>query len=213
MCPDSAEPQIGRGHDQVHNRGCWRARRHHRPDVSSRDRPDSRRGFIILACRNNACPHRLARLCFWISESDASELRPPKIERGQTAFLPYTSGSTGVPKGVLLPHDGMLWGIRVAQKYWPQGTNDRALIAGPLFHKNAMRVSVKPKLRVGGSVVILPRFEPKAFLTALAEYHCTHTGGVPAMYRMVLAEEELLSRLEFPALKASRWDRPSWVQI
>lgn len=138
----------------------------------------------------------------WISGTDPATLTQVEISSGQTAFLPYTSGSTGVPKGVLLPHDGMLWGIRAAQQYWPAEPEDRALIAGPLFHKNAMRVSVKPKLRVGGSVVILPRFEPKMFLTALAQYRCTHTGGVPAMYRMILAEEEVLSSLKFPALKS-----------
>ena len=138
----------------------------------------------------------------WISGTDPATLTQVEISCGQTAFLPYTSGSTGVPKGVLLPHDGMLWGIRAAQQYWPAEPEDRALIAGPLFHKNAMRVSVKPKLRVGGSVVIFPRFEPKMFLTALAQYRCTHTGGVPAMYRMILAEEEVLSSLEFPALKS-----------
>ena len=119
----------------------------------------------------------------------------------EVAFLPYTSGSTGVPKGVLLPHDGMLWAIRAAQRYWPLLPDDRALIAGPLFHKNAMRVSVKPMLRVGASVVILPQFEPKMFLRALAEYDCTHSGGVPAMYRMTLAEEDLLASLKFPKLK------------
>ena len=138
----------------------------------------------------------------WLSDCSPATLTPPNIAPGQTAFLPYTSGSTGVPKGVLLPHDGMLWGIRAAQQYWPAEPEDRALIAGPLFHKNAMRVSVKPKLRVGGSVVILPRFEPRMFLNALARYRCTHTGGVPAMYRMILAEEALLAELEFPALKS-----------
>ena len=106
-----------------------------------------------------------------------------------------------MPKGVLLPHDGMLWAIRAAQHYWPLVADDRALIAGPLFHKNAMRVSVKPMLRVGASVVILPQFEPKMFLTALAEYDCTHSGGVPAMYRMALAQEDLLQSLSFPKLK------------
>lgn len=137
-----------------------------------------------------------------LSAADPDAVIPPEIAPRQTAFLPYTSGSTGVPKGVLLPHDGMLWGIRAAQKYWPQSPGDRALIAGPLFHKNAMRVSVKPMLRVGGSVVILPRFEPKMFLQALAGYECTHAGGVPAMYRMVLAERDLLASLSFPHLKS-----------
>ena len=131
-----------------------------------------------------------------------SEVIPPEISPRQVAFLPYTSGSTGRPKGVMLPHGGMLWGIRAAQRYWPASPDDRALIAGPLFHKNAMRVSVKPKLRVGGSVAILPRFEPCMFLRALAECGCTHAGGVPAMYRLALAERELLAGLRFPRLRS-----------
>lgn len=136
-----------------------------------------------------------------LAAADPLAVSPHAPAARETAFLPYTSGSTGVPKGVLLPHDGMLWAIGAAQKYWPHVPDDRALIAGPLFHKNAMRVSVKPMLRVGASVVILPQFESKLFLTALAEYDCTHSGGVPAMYRMALAERELLSGLSFPKLK------------
>jgi long-chain acyl-CoA synthetase len=136
-----------------------------------------------------------------LAAADPGAVAPHTPAARETAFLPYTSGSTGVPKGVLLPHDGMLWAIRAAQEYWPHVPDDRALIAGPLFHKNAMRVSVKPMLRVGASVVILPQFEPKLFLTALAEYDCSHSGGVPAMYRMALAERDLLSGLSFPKLK------------
>lgn len=136
-----------------------------------------------------------------LAGADPDTVIPHDPAPRETAFLPYTSGSTGVPKGVLLPHDGMLWAIRAAQEYWPHVPDDRALIAGPLFHKNAMRVSVKPMLRVGASVVILPQFEPKLFLTALAEYDCTHSGGVPAMYRMALAERDLLTTLSFPKLK------------
>jgi long-chain acyl-CoA synthetase len=127
---------------------------------------------------------------------------PPEIQPGQTAFLPYTSGSTGRPKGVLLSHEGMLWGIHISQHYWPCDPDDRTLVAGPLYHKNAMRVSIKPKLHVGASAVILPKFEPRQFLRALAEHGCTDTGGVPAMYRMMLAENELLNELTFPRLKS-----------
>jgi len=127
--------------------------------------------------------------------------QPSAMDPDQIAFLPYTSGSTGRPKGVCLSHRGMLWAIRLSQKYWPCDPDDRTLVAGPLYHKNAMRVSIKPKLYVGASAVILPRFEPKMFLTALAEFECTDTGGVPAMYRMMLAEEELLASLEFSRLK------------
>lgn len=137
-----------------------------------------------------------------LAEADPGRFSPPTIQPGQIAFLPYTSGSTGRPKGVLLSHEGMLWGIHISQELWPCDPDDRTLVAGPLYHKNAMRVSIKPKLHVGASAVILPRFEPRQFLHALAEYGCTDTGGVPAMYRMMLAEDDLLSELKFPRLKS-----------
>ncbi len=137
----------------------------------------------------------------WISTNNVTAFQSPEIPADQVAFLPYTSGSTGRPKGVLLTHSGMLWAIRLSQEFWPCTPEDRTLVAGPLYHKNAMRVSIKPKLYVGASAVILPKFEPQTFLRSLADFGCTDTGGVPAMYRMMLAEEELLSELQFPNLK------------
>lgn len=136
-----------------------------------------------------------------LAAADPGGFAPAPVAPRQTAFMPYTSGSTGLPKGVMLAHDGMLWAIASAQRHWPARPDDRALVAGPLYHKNAMRVSVKPKLYAGGAVVVLPRFEPRAWIDALARYRCTEAGGVPAMYRMILAEEDLLAGRGFPALK------------
>lgn len=137
-----------------------------------------------------------------LAAADPARAVPPEIAPGQIAFTPYTSGSTGRPKGVMLTHAGLLWAIRSTQRHLPTAPDDRALVASPLFHKNAMRVSVKPSLYAGASAVILRAFEPRAFLKALAEYECTHAGGVPAMYRMLLEQKDLLARLSFPKLKS-----------
>jgi len=142
----------------------------------------------------------------WFDYADAlarasADYEPPLLGADHPAFQPYTSGSTGKPKGVVLSHEGQLWWVQCLKKYWPAGPDDRALAAVPLYHKNAMRVSVKPKLHVGASVVILPRFEPGPFLRALSEHRCTEAGGVPAMYRMMLARQDLLESLDFSSLK------------
>ena len=136
-----------------------------------------------------------------VAGAATAPLTPPEIVPRQPAFLPYTSGSTGRPKGVLLSHEGMLWAIHMTQRHRPIVAEDRALVPGPLYHKNAMRVGIKPRLHGGGSAVILPHFEPRLFLRALAEYGCTHCGGVPAMYKMALQQKDLLAALRFPRLK------------
>jgi len=126
---------------------------------------------------------------------------PVEPEPGAIAFQPYTAGSTGRPKGVLLTHDGMLWSIAQNQRYWPARPEERALVAVPMVHKNAMRGIVKPMLNVGGSFVLQQDFEPRRFLQALAEYRCTFVSGVPAIFTLALQQEDLLDSLDFSALE------------
>ena len=126
---------------------------------------------------------------------------PPPLGDDHLAFLPYTSGSTGKPKGVALTHAGQYWWIGCLHKYWPTPAESRALAAVPLYHKNAMAGAIKPMLSAGGSVVLLPNFEPRRFLKALAGYRCTHAGGVPAVFTLLLQERDLIESLDFSALK------------
>jgi acyl-CoA synthetase (AMP-forming)/AMP-acid ligase II len=127
---------------------------------------------------------------------------PPALPADHPSFQPYTSGSTGRPKGVVLTHAGQLWWIRCLSTYWPSDPEARVLAAVPLYHKNAMAGAIKPMLNIGGSVVILPNFEPRRFLTTLSQYRCTHAGGVPAVFTLLLQQQDLIRSLDFSALKA-----------
>ena len=130
------------------------------------------------------------------------DFTPPDLAADHPAFLPYTSGSTGRPKGVVLTHAGQLWWTHALQRYWPSTAEVRALVAMPLYHKNAMAGAIKPLLLAGGSVVLLPGFEPVRFLEALAGYCCTRASGVPAAFSMMLQHGHLIDRLDFSALTA-----------
>ena len=131
----------------------------------------------------------------------SGSFEPPLLADDHPSFQPYTSGSTGRPKGVVLTHAGQLWWIRACQKYWPDQPTARALAAVPLYHKNAMAGAIKPMLHCGGSVVILPDFEPRRFLRTLAEYRCTGAGAVPTVYTLLLQQTDLIGSLDFSALQ------------
>ncbi len=126
---------------------------------------------------------------------------PPELPPDAQAFQPYTSGSTGLPKGAIMTHAGMLWYVAYNQRYWPTLPEQRGLIALPLFHKNAMRGTVKPMLYAGGSFVLMPGYVPRAYLDALAKYHCTYSRGVAAVFSMFLQHRESLEKLDLSALK------------
>jgi long-chain acyl-CoA synthetase len=71
---------------------------------------------------------------------------------------------------------------------------DRAVISGPLYHANAMNSALFPFLAAGASVVILRTFDPKQVIATIDRYRCTFMPGVPAMYKLILAQEEELQR-------------------
>ena len=131
----------------------------------------------------------------------AASVEPPPIADDTQAFQPYTSGSTGRPKGAIMTHRGMLWYVAYNQRYWPAAESDRGLVALPLFHKNALRGTVKPMLYAGGSFVLMPGYEPRAYLEALAKYQCTYSRGVAAVFTMFLQHGDYLRTLDLSSLR------------
>lgn len=134
------------------------------------------------------------------------ELLSPRLPRRKTqpddiCMLPYTSGSTGRPKGVMLTHNGQLWNSDVIRKAAMLDDTDRALVAVPMCHKNAMLGAVKPLLLTGGSLVILPGFNPKDVILAIERYRVTYLTGVPAMYKLMLAERDLLAQHDVSSVR------------
>jgi acyl-CoA synthetase (AMP-forming)/AMP-acid ligase II len=124
----------------------------------------------------------------------APRFRRRRVDPQAVCMQPYTSGSTGRPKGVLLAHRGQVWNADVIRKMACLDETERALVAVPLYHKNAMIGAVKPFLLCGGSLVILPGFDPVEVIRAIDRHQVTYLTGVPAMYKMMLAEKETLAR-------------------
>lgn len=149
------------------------------------------------------CPAVALRLTVGASgESDydrwreaADPTRPQSTVTGDDVCMqPYTSGSTGRPKGVLLHHRGQLANSDVMARVLLVRPDDRALVAVPLFHANAMCGALLPCLTAGGSISILPSFDPARMAAAIEEHRCTFLTGVPAMYQLLLSSGALDGR-------------------
>src|SRR5829696_633379 len=103
-----------------------------------------------------------------------------------TAVLLYTSGTTGRPKGAELTHFQMFMACTVGGETFGYRPDDVALTVLPLFHVFGLSSTLNVAIRYGGSVVLVPRFEPAAVLDALERWRCTVICGVPTMYVALL---------------------------
>ncbi|HEY7517264.1 MAG TPA: AMP-binding protein [Methylomirabilota bacterium] len=136
----------------------------------------------------------------WLAAASARRVRR-RTAPDDVCMQPYTSGSTGKPKGVLLTHGGQVWNADVIRKAILCDDTERALVAVPLYHKNALAGAVKPFLLAGGSLVILPGFDAGEVIRAIDRYRVTYLTGVPAMYKMILAEKALLARHDVRSIR------------
>ena len=101
-------------------------------------------------------------------------------------MLMYTSGTTGEPKGALLPHRKALYNSLNAQLYFGIRSDDRVLVATPLFHSLGLQILSLPVLYTGGSLFLHGRFDPEAVWRSVGRERITFLGGVPTMYQRLV---------------------------
>ena len=111
----------------------------------------------------------------------------------EVAMILYTSGSSGLPKGVPLTHAGALWTAERRLRSAPDLDRQRLLVAAPLYHMNALWVSCVVAFPGRASVVLLPRFSAGAYIEAIGRYRCTWLTAVPTMIALVLQEPAALA--------------------
>ncbi len=103
------------------------------------------------------------------------------------AWVAYTSGTTGRPKGAVLSHAHLAAGASVLVAAWEWTPQDRLVLALPLFHMHGLGVGVNGTLAAGASAVVLPRFDAAAVAQAAHDHGGTLFFGVPTMYERLVA--------------------------
>ncbi len=102
------------------------------------------------------------------------------------AVLMYTSGTTGVPKGVMLTQSNLAANAQAISAEHALTPSDRVLAVLPLYHINAFAVTMLAPLAQGGSLAMPPKFSAARFWAQAAASRCTWLNVVPTMISYLL---------------------------
>jgi acyl-CoA synthetase (AMP-forming)/AMP-acid ligase II len=128
------------------------------------------------------------------------------VATGQTeaaaepALLLSSSGTTGLPKIVVLSHRNLVASLCQTRLVHEVAADDVVLASLPLFHIFALQVSVNLTLLQGATLVLLPRFDPGSFLRAVQQYRVTRAELVPPMV-LALASSDLVTGHDVSTLR------------
>jgi fatty-acyl-CoA synthase len=156
------------------------------------------------AAPGSGAPHVLAREEF-LAQLEQSPEPPPIAPGGEAAHvLMYTSGTTGEPKGALLPHRKTVFNTLNAELYFELRAGDVIAAPVPLFHSFGLKILSVPALFTGATVVLIDRFDPSEVQEIAARHGATLLAGVPIMHQRMLragidAEKLRSLRLAFSA--------------
>jgi acyl-CoA synthetase (AMP-forming)/AMP-acid ligase II len=129
--------------------------------------------------------------------------QPPEVSidpHTDLATLPYSSGTTGLPKGVMLSHHNLVANLCQFQSVVDLGEEETGVAVLPFFHLYGQAVLMAAGLWQGGTLVTMPRFELEQFLAILQDYRVSRAAVVPPIV-LALAKHPLVDRFDLSALR------------
>jgi fatty-acyl-CoA synthase/feruloyl-CoA synthase len=125
-----------------------------------------------------------------LADNDGTGVFEDRAVEGDDAFILYTSGTTGRPKGALMDHHRAVWAAMAQIVSLGLRDGDRYLHLAPMYHSGGMTFMNVTTL-LGGTHVIVPAFDPTSMLGMIEQYGITWLFAVPTMYQQMLRSSEL----------------------
>ncbi|SDO41614.1 AMP-binding enzyme C-terminal domain-containing protein [Microbacterium sp. ru370.1] len=127
---------------------------------------------------------------------------PPEVSfdpATHVAVLPYSSGTTGVPKGVMLSHRNLVANVHQCRPVIDISPDDRVLAVLPFFHIYGMTVLLNLALRQRATLVTMPRFDLMEFLRVVQQHRCTFLFIAPPI-AVALAKHPAVERFDLSSV-------------
>jgi acyl-CoA synthetase (AMP-forming)/AMP-acid ligase II len=135
----------------------------------------------------------------WLTDVDHAD-RLPVVGPDDDAVLLYSSGTTGLPKGVLLSHRNLVASLGETRAVHRVGRDDVVLTVLPLYHIFALQVTLSLGLAAGATVVTMPRFDLEGFCRLIQEHGVTRVEVVPPIV-LALARHPAVTSYDLSSLR------------
>jgi len=134
------------------------------------------------------------------AELDAAAAAGPRPAADDVAYLPYSSGTTGLPKGVMISHRSLVANLCQIRAVHRVRSDDVVLVALPLFHIFGLQIVLNAALREGATIVTMPRFGPTEFLRLVQAHRVSRVTVVPPIV-LALAKEPAVADYDTSSLR------------
>ncbi|GAA0486028.1 class I adenylate-forming enzyme family protein [Salinibacillus aidingensis] len=125
-----------------------------------------------------------------LTEKKVNEQVFKNVNEHDPAFIMYTSGTTGTPKGALISHFNMIHTIQNYKYCYNLSSSDSTVVAVPVFHITGLAAQLMTFIYLGGKIVLMPMFKPVSFLEILQNEKITHVIASPTVYVMTLQQPD-----------------------